>query len=249
MVTGAGDVSSRPARERVLTARNVRFRWPRARTDCIDLETLEVGRGEHVFIHGPSGCGKSTLLSLFGGVLVPQSGSVRLLERDWSALSAWDRDAYRVAHVGFIFQQFNLLPYLSVVENVELPCRLSRVRDANARANGASARRQAEELLLEMQLERDLWPRPASTLSVGQQQRVAAARALVGLPELVLADEPTSSVDEDRRNAFLELLLRVCTAAHSALVFVSHDLRIAGRFQRRLELPALNRAASREGVA
>jgi putative ABC transport system ATP-binding protein len=100
-----------------------------------------------------------------------------------------------------------------------------------------------------MQLERDLWPRPASTLSVGQQQRVAAARALIGLPELVLADEPTSSVDEDRRNAFLELLLRVCTAARSALVFVSHDLRVAERFQRRLELPTLNRAAWLEGVA
>jgi putative ABC transport system ATP-binding protein len=104
-------------------------------------------------------------------------------------------------------------------------------------------------LLRDVQLERELWPRPASTLSVGQQQRVAAARALIGWPELVLADEPTSSLDEDRRNAFLDLLLRVCAAERSALVFVSHDLRIAERFERRLELPELNRAASREAVA
>ena len=249
MVTMTNIDSPQSAGRHVLEACGVRFRWPRSPANCIDLESLQVAPGEHVFIHGPSGCGKSTLLSLLAGVIVPQSGSVRLLERSWSALSTWDRDAYRVAHVGFIFQQFNLLPYLSVLENVELPCRLSRVRAANAQANGSSTRGQAEELLLDMRLERELWIRPAGTLSVGQQQRVAAARALIGLPEVVLADEPTSSLDEDRRNAFLDLLLRVCTAAHSALVFVSHDLRIAERFQRLLELPALNRAAAPERVA
>jgi putative ABC transport system ATP-binding protein len=237
------------AAEPVLAVHGVRFRWPRSIADCIDLERLEIARGEHLFIHGPSGCGKSTLLSLLGGVLVPQSGSVRLLQQDWGALPAWRRDAHRAAHVGFIFQQFNLLPYLSVMENVELPCRLSAAREANARAHGASPRSQAEGLLRDVQLERELWARPASMLSVGQQQRVAAARALIGWPELVLADEPTSSLDEDRRNAFLDLLLRVCAAERSALVFVSHDLRIAERFERRLELPELNRAASREAVA
>jgi putative ABC transport system ATP-binding protein len=234
------------AREHVITARGVRFRYPHAIAECIDLEVLEVARGEHLFIHGPSGCGKSTLLSLLGGVLIPQAGSIRLLGQDWAALPAWNRDAYRAAHVGFIFQQFNLLPYLSVMQNVELPCRLSALRHANAQAHGESVRMQAAELLRDVQLERELWSRPASMLSVGQQQRVAAARALIGWPELVLADEPTSSLDEDRRNAFLDLLLRVCTAARSALVFVSHDLRIAERFERRLELPELNRVASRE---
>jgi putative ABC transport system ATP-binding protein len=235
-------VSDRISQPAVLALREARFRWPRSEADTVAIESLDIGPGEQVFMHGPSGCGKSTLLSLLGGVLLASSGSVALLGQDWSGLPGWRRDAFRVDHVGFIFQQFNLLPYLSVIDNAWLPCRLSRRRESNARSNFPSSRAQAEHLLAAMRLPRVLWNRPASEISVGQQQRVAAARALVGMPDLVLADEPTSALDEDNRGLFLDLLLGLCETAGSALVFVSHDLRIAQRFTRSLSLPQINRA-------
>ncbi|MDN8612651.1 ABC transporter ATP-binding protein [Variovorax ginsengisoli] len=230
----------------VLSAAALRFAWPGADRACIDIERFEVDAGEAVFLHGPSGCGKSTLLSLLAGVLIADAGQVRLLGHDWAAHSGAARDRARVAHVGYIFQQFNLLPYLSVLDNVLLPCRFSGRRMAQASQDG-SAQAQARELLARMGLDSSLWQRQAMQLSVGQQQRVAAARALIGHPEVVIADEPTSALDEDRREAFLDVLLAACAAHRSALVFVSHDQRIAARFSRHVLLPEINRAAS--GVA
>ncbi len=227
----------------VLAADRLRFTWPGASAPTIDIERFEVRAGEAVFLHGPSGCGKSTLLSLLAGVLLADTGSVTLLAQDWATLSGAARDRARVAHVGYIFQQFNLLPYLSVRDNVLLPCRFSARREAQA-ARAGSSRDEAEYLLAQMGLPRELWARQAMQLSVGQQQRVAAARALIGQPELIIADEPTSALDEDRREAFLDVLLAACAANHSALVFVSHDQRIAGRFGRHVLLPEINRAAS-----
>ena len=224
----------------VLSIEALRFGWPGA-APCIDIERLHVAAGETVFLHGPSGCGKSTLLSLMAGVLVADAGRVTLLGHDWAALSGASRDRCRVAHVGYIFQQFNLLPYLSVLDNVLLPCRFSPRRRMQAAQEG-SAHVQAEALLDGMGLEPALWRRPAMTLSVGQQQRVAAARALIGRPELVIADEPTSALDEAHRDAFLDVLLGACATHHSALVFVSHDRRLAARFGRELSLPDINRA-------
>ncbi|WPG39438.1 ABC transporter ATP-binding protein [Variovorax sp. EBFNA2] len=227
----------------VLAAEALRFTWPGVKAPCIDIEALRITAGESVFLHGPSGCGKSTLLSLLAGVLVADEGRVTLLGHDWSKLSGTQRDRCRVAHVGYIFQQFNLLPYLSVLDNVLLPCRFSARREAQAARNGSS-RDEAEHLLDQMGLDRGLWKRQALQLSVGQQQRVAAARALIGQPEVVIADEPTSALDEDRREAFLDVLLTACAVNHSALVFVSHDQRIAPRFARHVLLPEINRAAS-----
>ena len=227
----------------VLAAEGLRFAWPGAARPCIDIEAFRITAGESVFLHGPSGCGKSTLLSLLAGVLVADEGRVSLLGHDWSKLSGAARDRCRVAHVGYIFQQFNLLPYLSVLDNVLLPCRFSQRRESQA-ARGGSSREQAEHLLGQMGLEPHLWKRQAMQLSVGQQQRVAAARALIGQPEVVIADEPTSALDEDRREAFLDVLLTACAVNHSALVFVSHDQRIAQRFARHVLLPDINRAAT-----
>lgn len=226
----------------VLAVRDLRFAWPGAVAPAIDIAQLDIAAGEAVFLYGPSGCGKSTLLSLMAGVLLADAGQVTLLDRDWAALSGAGRDRSRVDHVGYIFQQFNLLPYLSAIDNVLLPCRFSRRRDARAARDG-SARQQAGQLLSQMGLDNTLWVRPAMHLSVGQQQRVAAARALIGQPELVIADEPTSALDEDRRETFLDVLLAACAASGSALVFVSHDQRIAARFGRHILLPDINRAA------
>jgi putative ABC transport system ATP-binding protein len=221
----------------------LRYAWPRAGHNCIAIDTLSLAAGSTTFLHGPSGCGKSTLLGLLAGVLLPQAGRVSLLGTDWQTLSAARRDAFRADHVGYIFQQFNLLPYLSLLDNVLLPCRFSAARlDRAARASG-SARAQAESLLQRVGLPAALWPARATEISVGQQQRVAAARALIGAPEVVIADEPTSSLDAALRDDFMALLLGACRAAGSTLVFVSHDERLAERFDARVSLPAINRAA------
>jgi putative ABC transport system ATP-binding protein len=227
----------------MLEIAGLRFAWPGQAEDCLDIEALSVAAGETVFLYGPSGCGKSTLLSLMAGVLQPQHGSVMLHGRGWADLRPAQRDRYRVDQMGYIFQQFNLLPYLSVLDNTLAPCRFSAQRAAAAIRQSGSLERAAQGWLGGMGLPAALWDRPARDLSVGQQQRVAAARALIGSPALVIADEPTSALDENRRNTFLDLLLSSCRTANSALVFVSHDQRMADRFQRRIALPDINRAA------
>ena len=223
---------------------DLHFAWPGASGDVLAIERLAFAAGSTSFLHGPSGCGKSTLLGLLAGVLLPTRGTVRLLGRDWASLSGARRDAFRADHVGYIFQQFNLLPYLNLVDNVLLPCRFSALRAQRAASRqGGSARAAAESLLQRVGLDTTLWRRQASDLSVGQQQRVAAARALIGAPEVVIADEPTSSLDAALRDDFMALLLNACRAAGSTLVFVSHDERLAVRFDHRVSLAAINRAA------
>jgi len=228
----------------MIDVRDLRYAWPGTGHDCLAIDQLVVSAGASLFLHGPSGGGKSTLLGLLAGVLLPREGSVSLLGTQWSSLSGARRDGFRADHVGYVFQQFNLLPFLSVLDNVVLPCRFSASRRARACEDKGSAQAAAEQLLREVNLERGLWMRPAARLSVGQQQRVAAARALIGRPEVVIADEPTSALDEPLRNAFMDLLLTECRVAGSALVFVSHDERLATRFDRRLSLADLNHAAA-----
>jgi putative ABC transport system ATP-binding protein len=223
----------------VLQFRDVRYAWPGAGSDCLAIGELHLGAGRTLFLYGPSGCGKSTLLGLMAGVLIARQGSVALLGRAWAALHGGARDARRADHVGVIFQQFNLLPYLTVLDNVLLPCRFSAARAARCAGSPLAA---ARSLLERVALPAALWARRADALSVGQQQRVAAARALIGAPELVIADEPTSALDGALRDDFMALLLGECAAAGSSLVFVSHDERLAARFDELLSLPALNRA-------
>ena len=230
----------------MIDAADLRYRWPGSREDCLDIARLQIERGRSVFLHGPSGSGKSTLLGLLAGVLLPRSGQVRLLDTDWATLSGARRDAFRADHVGYIFQQFNLLPYLSVLDNVLLPCRFSALRRRRADASAGSARAGAEALLQRVGLGAALWTRPAARLSVGQQQRVAAARALLGQPELVIADEPTSALDAALRDSFMALLLQQCRDAGSTLVFVSHDERLAAAFDTTLALAQINRAVPAE---
>lgn len=213
------------------------YAWP-GQPPCLNIGALALEPGEQVFLHGPSGSGKSTLLNLLAGVLKPDTGDIRLLGASLPALSGAARDRLRADHIGLIFQQFNLIPYLSVLDNVRLPCRFSKRRRERAGDPGESAAR----LLRHLDLDEALWRRPATALSVGQQQRVAAARALIGMPELVIADEPTSALDAERQAAFLDLLANECAAAGAALVFVSHDRRLAGRFSREVALAEINRA-------
>jgi putative ABC transport system ATP-binding protein len=225
----------------VLLLQDVRYAWPGAGADCLVIDRLHITAGRTVFLHGPSGCGKSTLLGLLAGVLVARQGSVNFLGQDWAQLPGGRRDARRADHVGVVFQQFNLLPYLTVLDNVLLPCRFSQLRASRCPGSAAEA---ARALLHRVALPQALWARRADALSVGQQQRVAAARALIGAPELVIADEPTSALDAALRDDFMVLLMDACAAAGSTLVFVSHDERLAARFDERLSLPMLNRVAA-----
>ena len=222
----------------------LRFAWPKAGADCLAIEQLHISAGRTLFLHGPSGGGKSSLLGLLAGVLQPRQGRVSLNGSDWAALSGARRDAWRADHVGYIFQQFNLLPWLSVQDNALLPCRFSRLRRERARSTGGSEVAAATSLLARVGLPPDTWSRPAGELSVGQQQRVAAARALIGRPEVVIADEPTSALDAALREDFMDLLLGECRAARSTLVFVSHDERLADRFDEQLALASINHATA-----
>lgn len=223
------------------------FAWP-GQPELLDIPAFQLAQGESLFLRGPSGSGKTTLLGLLGGVQLPGRGQARLLGQDLARLGPAARDRFRVDHTGYIFQQFNLLPFLSVAENVALPCRFSRLRQRRAGERHGGVEKAVQRLLGDLGLPAELRSQPASALSIGQQQRVAAARALIGQPELVIADEPTSALDTDSREAFLRLLFTECRAAGASLLFVSHDQSLAPLFDRALSLAELNRAATRTGA-
>lgn len=222
----------------------LRFAWPGQPT-VLTVEHLEITQGEMVLLHGPSGCGKTTLLGLITGVLQASAGKLMVLGTDFSTLSARSRDALRGEQMGVIFQQFNLLPFLSVAQNVLLPLQLSdrRLAAATASLPGGtlqSPEQEAERLLSALGLGADVLHRPAYQLSVGQQQRVAAARALIGKPSLIIADEPTSALDEANQVEFLSLLMAQARQTGATLLMVSHQLRIAPLFDRTIELSEVN---------
>jgi putative ABC transport system ATP-binding protein len=224
-----------------LTISDLVYRWPRQSAPCLDIARFEVASGERVFLHGPSGSGKSTLLGLLGGVAVPQAGRVELLGQNLAQLGGHARDRFRADHTGFLFQQFNLLPWLSALDNVLLPCTFSARRKRRAAPDPHTA---ATALLAQLDLDPTLWAKPAAELSVGQQQRVAAARALIGRPEILIADEPTSALDAERQQIFIDLLLRETASVGASLIFVSHDRRLATHFDRTVALDEINRVAS-----
>jgi putative ABC transport system ATP-binding protein len=229
----------------VIRLEEVRFRWRRTGPDVLALEDVAIHAGERLFIEGPSGSGKSTLLGLLAGVTIPHQGAVQVLDQTLSSLSPAARDHFRADHVGYIFQQFNLIPYLGVVENVTLPCRFSALRRKRALGRSTTLRAEAKRLLDHLDLaDKAVLKEPVTSLSVGQQQRVAAARALMGAPEVVIADEPTSSLDANRRRAFVQLLFDECALSGATLVFVSHDASLEPLFDRTLRLPEVNRALS-----
>ena len=223
----------------------IRFAWVSGQRDVLEIARFEVAAGERVFIEGPSGSGKSTLFSLLGGVSSPQEGTVRVLGAGISEMPARRRDRFRADHVGFVFQMFNLVPYLSMIDNVTLPCRFSRRRRERAGSRSGAPEAEARRLLARLGLDGDeLLGRAVTDLSIGQQQRVAVARALIGAPELLIADEPTSALDEGTRERFLELLFAQCDEAGTSLLFASHDKRLGAVFDRRVSLGELNHAGS-----
>ena len=224
-----------------VSLRDVTFRWNADDPDLLSIKQFDIPKGECLFIKGASGTGKTTLLNVLAGVLTPNEGSVRVLDAQFGQMQGAGRDRFRADHIGVIFQQFNLLPYLSLIDNVTLPCRFSGKRRASALGTASSVEESARRLLAHLGLDIDsLVGRSVRELSVGQQQRVAAARALIGKPELIIADEPTSSLDWDVRENFLRLLFDEVAAAESTLVFVSHDTSLEKFFKTSLNLSDIN---------
>lgn len=223
----------------VIEIEGLRFAW-KGGAPVLDIAGFRMEAGERVFLRGPSGSGKSTLLGLIAGVLQPQAGRIAVLGEDMSSLAASRRDRLRADRMGVIFQMFNLVPYLSVTGNVLLPLRFSAAR---RKAAGDDPQAEAQRLLARLGLDdADLLSRRVSDLSVGQQQRVAAARALIGSPSLVIADEPTSALDADARDRFINLLSEEVARSGASLLFVSHDASLAGLFTRAADLTEMNRA-------
>ncbi|WPL17053.1 putative ABC transporter ATP-binding protein [Thiorhodovibrio winogradskyi] len=234
----------------IIDIKALAFRWQPGAPLVLSIDDLRVASGERLFIKGPSGSGKSTLLSLIAGVTTASAGSVRVLDQPLEQLGRVGRDHFRADHIGYIFQMFNLLPYLSVIDNVTLPCRFSARRHDRARSRSETLAAEARRLLTHLDLgDTELQRRAVTTLSVGQQQRVATARALMGSPELLIADEPTSALDADRRASFIRLLFDECRASGATLVFVSHDAALEPLFDRTLDLAAVNHAAPLAGTA
>lgn len=205
-------------------------------TPILDIQNWQVMQGTRLFIYGSSGSGKSTLLNLLGGLLVPQQGTVEILGQTISSMKGARRDSFRAQHIGMIFQQFNLIPWLSVRDNIAVAHYFSKSADARQEVLDEKIL----ELLTQLQLPESIIKRKTAELSIGQQQRVAIARALVNNPEIIIADEPTSSLDADARDSFIQLLFKLVESNNSTLVFVSHDRHLASHFSELVDLQELN---------
>ena len=211
---------------------SVRFYWSKVADFKIYIPKLEIGRGEKVLLLGESGSGKTTLLSLICGFLSPISGDIFLNEQKLNDLKANKKDQFRSDNIGIIFQQFNLLPYANVIDNITLPLYFSKNRDSRV----TNHRETALNLCRSLQLSESTIAMQANKLSVGQQQRVAVARALIGNPSLVIADEPTSSLDASTQKKFLDLMFRQIEEHKSTLLMVSHDSSISNYFDRTINI-------------
>ncbi len=228
----------------MISLNNVTFKWHKNDpVPTLNIPSLIINKGEHVFLHGPSGSGKSTLLALLAGINTATSGDVFILSQNLNTQSNTKRDAFRADHIGYIFQNFNLLPYLSPIENVTLGCEFSKSRQQKALKQHSepkpSLQKEAVRLLNALGLNEQYHNKDVATLSIGQQQRVAAARAFIGSPELIIADEPTSALDANNRQNFIKLLFEQAKLSCSTLVFVSHDESLKPLFDRAIDLMSL----------
>jgi putative ABC transport system ATP-binding protein len=201
------------------------------RLPILDIPRLSLGRGEQMVLVGRSGGGKTTLLHIIAGITRPDSGTVTLENVELTRLSEAARDRVRAGSIGYVFQTFNLLPAFTALENVRLGMTFARGRhDAH----------RAQDLLVRVGLGDRLHHKP-SALSVGQQQRVAVARALANRPKLLLADEPTANVDAANQQNIVDLLRGVCQDENVAMLLVTHSIDIASQFARVEKLDELNR--------
>ena len=220
---------------------DIDFSWGSARDDFrIQVKDFQLEKNESVILVGPSGGGKSTLLSLICGIINSKYGITKILGENLGEMSRSERDSFRADNIGIIFQQFNLLPYLSALDNVLLPLEFSFARKKVLGKTKADYKIEGRRLLNSLSIGPDtLGKQKAVTLSIGQQQRVAAARAFIGSPELIVADEPTSSLDEGSQDEFLKQLFAQKTSTGASLLMVSHNPRLEKWFDRLVKLESI----------
>jgi len=206
----------------------------------LNIDQLLIEKNTKTFIEGPSGCGKTTFLNVITGLIKPNRGQINVLDTDLTTLNPIACDQFRADHFGIIFQLFNLLPYLTVIENIILPCTFSNSKKQKALLISSSLEDEAKRLCRELDITDTLLNKPVSQLSIGQQQRVSIARAIIGQPEIIIADEPTSALDNERKNQFMTLLLKECETYNLNLIFVSHDTSLQQHFDTSYNLNTLN---------
>lgn len=203
----------------------------------LNIPSWQVEQGERLFLQGPSGCGKSSLLNVISGILPVSQGQINVLGSSLDTFSGRQRDHFRAQYIGYVFQRFNLIPYLSALDNVRLACAFN-----GQRPERHAMEAQASSILLSLGIDQDHWHKTSGQLSVGQQQRVAIARAMIHQPQLLIVDEPTSSLDHQSRDAFIQLLLRQVESTDFTLLFVSHDQTLSPNFSRSQSMNEINDA-------
>lgn len=228
--------------ESIIEIEGLKFAYHENSDFQIEIPHWSVESGKSVFLYGPSGSGKTTLLGILTGLIRPQSGSIKILGSNFSELNVFERDRFRALHIGYIFQQLNLISYLSVRENILIshwnaPNRFksNRFKDAEEEMRFLTDR-------LEISQKLESTPKK---LSVGQQQRVAVARALMGPPEILIADEPTSALDEDRQRSFLQLMLDLARDCKVSVVFVSHNRQLAELFDSQISIDEIIKSGAK----
>ena len=215
---------------------DIRFYYlDRPENIVLNIPSWSLSTGEQAFVQGPSGGGKSTMLGLLSGMLVPSEGKVTVLGQRLDNMSSRQRDQFRAMHIGYVFQQFNLMPYLNAIDNVLLATQFSNQK------NTSLLKSEIKTLFNGLNIPEKEWNRPTRDLSIGQQQRVAIARALINKPQILIADEPTSSLDRENSEAFMRLLMPIVAENRMTLLFVSHDQSLATYFTKVESLNDFNR--------
>jgi putative ABC transport system ATP-binding protein len=216
----------------MISIRKLQFRYPKSDFH-LSIDELDIKQGEKVAIIGPSGSGKTTLLNLLAGISVPDSGELCVGDVELNALSDSQRRNFRISRIGLVFQQFELIDYLTARDNILLPYAINRslyLSDA--------IRQEAEARAAAMGLGDKLWRRPQK-LSQGEQQRVAICRALINRPEIILADEPTGNLDPANKKLILQILFEQVTTNVQTLIVVTHDHGILTGFDRTVDFTSL----------
>ena len=222
-----------------ITIQNVQYSYPsHPNRPVLNIPSWSVAEGEKTFLYGPSGCGKSTLLSALSG-LIKTTGILTVLGQSLTEMSTNQRDEFRAQNIGFVFQQFNLISYLNAIDNIKLAGSFGH------RHRGDTIDQEIKSLLANLNIARAEWGEPANNLSIGQQQRIAIARALINKPQLLIADEPTSSLDHFNRDAFMTLLMNIVDEHKMTLLLVSHDMSLSNHFNRVVSLNEINLAGRR----